>query len=1196
MPADPPPSDPSAPPAAGAGRLQLLGLPRLLPAAGGALPLGPRDAALLALVVLRGPLTRATLAAWLWPDLAPGQGLNNLRQRLFQLRQQAGGALLHTAGNLSLAAGWQHDLAPQPAQWRPGDALPQLLGGADLRAWPALAERIAAERQHWRQAWRDAAVGQAEQCEAAGRLADAQVLAAAVLQVDPTSEHAHRRLMRLHYLRGDRSAALAAYGACRQVLAQQLGVAPGAETEALRALVAAGAVLPGPVAASVPASASAVPAPPGPVADHRPPPLAQPQQRAVLRRPPVLVGRETAWQAMASAWQGGQAIVLQGPPGVGKSRLADDFARAQGPVVVLHLQVADRRQPLSALVRWLAMLQPLLPSPPGWALPVLSHLLPVLGPPSGPPPSLPGLQQAVLAWLAPWAQAGLGALLIDDWTCMDSASLQVLAAWLHQDATLPAPLLLVQTSSQAEASTAAPGPPWWMQAGKADGPLVLALAPLPLPALAALLADLAAAQALPGIAHGRLPQLARRLHQASGGLPGAALALLRAVPAPAWCVATRPHPTPEQLPADGEQAAVRASALASVLGARMAALPAPALRLLRLAALAGAQFDVPLAAAVLGVHALDLADDWARLHDAHWLDSDGVLPEPLRDAVVAGVPPAVRRVLHAQLAQALADEGAAPEHRWHHWAAAGRWAEAAAAAADTARQAGAAHMPRAELAAWDAAAAACDAAGDADGAWHAGLAAVWPALSVAPVAQVLQRTAQLHDRATGVPQRIDALLARCRVALNASDSALALAPAAQAQRLAQDAGDAGRALHAGGWLWLARALAGEVQPALVQLQACAQAVAGQPDLRLRLDVLGAQGYVLHMAGHYHAAMDAIAQAAGCAEQLGALGDAVEQWLNLSLCATAVGDRPRALQAGDQALAAWRRQGEPAGGAVPSLHLQVGVLKLAQGQFSAGLPLLEQALAHFRSQGSTTWRVIAEHRLANAWLRLGQPARASQCLGPLPDDTSPGGRAARAMVLARLALWADQPAEPLLLAALQQHGERLEAMDSRALALQLAGTGPAGPALARCDALLQTVGGHPAATGAAAAGDAANQPTVVHALARRADALRRLGRHAEALADAHLAWQAGAHSPPLELGHPDFCLLVAQVAAAAGDAALQQQVLQSALAWMDGARPFLLPAWRHGFFHRHPANRALMAMAAAQGMVAPMPGAPLPAPA
>ena len=58
-------SNPLGQPDADHGRLLLLGVARLLPAGGGVLPLGTRDAALLALVVLRGPVVRATLAAWM---------------------------------------------------------------------------------------------------------------------------------------------------------------------------------------------------------------------------------------------------------------------------------------------------------------------------------------------------------------------------------------------------------------------------------------------------------------------------------------------------------------------------------------------------------------------------------------------------------------------------------------------------------------------------------------------------------------------------------------------------------------------------------------------------------------------------------------------------------------------------------------------------------------------------------------------------------------------------------------------------------------------------------------------------------------------------------------------------------------------------------------------------------------------------
>jgi len=1207
MPAEEPPTTAAPPTNAVMGQLCLLGLPRLLPRDGAPVYLGPRDAALLTLVVLRGPLARATLASWMWPEVASARALNNLRQRLFQLRQTAGGELLTAHDSLALAAAWRHDLVPQPARWRHGDALPQLLGDVDLHAWPALSTRIDDERQRWQLAWQDAMVGHAELLEGAGRIAEGQALAAALVRANPISEHAHRRLIRLHYLRGDNAAALAAYADCRRLLQQHLGLAPGAETNALRDLVATGGVRASPAVvpsarqpslrparetASAPQYASETT--PDIASEHPPAaapsvfplqPLPRPQQRALLRRPPVLAGREAAWQAMAAAWHAGQAIVLQGPSGAGKSRLAEDFARAQGPVQLLQAQRTDQALPLSSLARWLDSLQPLLPPPPTWSLPVLAHLLPALGQPCDPFPPPQRLQQAVLTWLAFWPQSGLGALLIDDWPWIDSESLQVLAAWLNQDATLPVRLLLVQSADSPDSAPApAAGLPWWLHPA-ADRPLLLSLSPLPLVAVADLLADLQAAHALPAVTDIQLPLLAQRLHQASGGLPSAVLALLRAVPAQAWCIAAGQTANPT--PGEGLEAA-RQPALAAVLAGRMTTLPASALRLLRLAALAGAQFDVALAAAVLGAHALDLSDDWARLQDAHWLDSDGLLAAPLRDAVAAGVPPAIRQVMHAQLAQALTIEGAAPEHLWRHWAAARRWPEAAAAAAETARQARTAHMASVELAAWDATAQACDAAGDAAGAWRARHSAVWPALSLEPTSLLLKRTVQLHDAASTTLQRIDALLARSRVALDASEHALALEPAEKALALASEVGDAGRVLHAGGWLWLARALAGAVQPALAELQASAQEVAVRPDLRQRLDVLGSLGYVQHMAGQYSEAMASITQAARCAEELGALGDAREQWLNLSLCASAVGDRPLALQAGDRAMALWRRQGEPTGGAVPALNLELGTLKVAQGQFSSGMPLLERALTYFRSHPGTTWRVIGEHRLANAWLRLGQPARARQALTPLPGDASAGGRAARAMVLARLAQWAAQPAEALLHEALQRYGDRLEPKDRRALLLQLAATETPAAALVRCDALLLSLGGHPGAVAAVAAAVdrdnyCANQPTLVHTLARRSDAIRRLGDTAAAFADARLAWQRSALSPPLDLDYLSFCHLVAQAALAAGDVDLLFDVLQAAVAWVDGAVPFLLPAWHHGFLHLHPVHRALLAMAAAHGL-------------
>jgi predicted ATPase/DNA-binding SARP family transcriptional activator len=73
----------------------------------------------------------------------------------------------------------------------------------------------------------------AERDEARGAYERAQGYAWRQLEVDPAHEEAHRRLMRLLALDGQRSAALAQYESCRRTLAEELGVEPGAETTAL---------------------------------------------------------------------------------------------------------------------------------------------------------------------------------------------------------------------------------------------------------------------------------------------------------------------------------------------------------------------------------------------------------------------------------------------------------------------------------------------------------------------------------------------------------------------------------------------------------------------------------------------------------------------------------------------------------------------------------------------------------------------------------------------------------------------------------------------------------------------------------------------------------------------------------------------------------------------------------------------------
>ena len=54
-----------------------------------------------------------------------------------------------------------------------------------------------------------------------------------ILAIDPAREKIHRQLMRLYALNGDRNAALAQYKRCKQVLRDELGLAPMRETRQL---------------------------------------------------------------------------------------------------------------------------------------------------------------------------------------------------------------------------------------------------------------------------------------------------------------------------------------------------------------------------------------------------------------------------------------------------------------------------------------------------------------------------------------------------------------------------------------------------------------------------------------------------------------------------------------------------------------------------------------------------------------------------------------------------------------------------------------------------------------------------------------------------------------------------------------------------------------------------------------------------
>lgn len=219
--------------------LHLLQAPRVIGIDGREHLLARHDAALLALVTLEGPMARRRAATLVWPDEDRRRPLNNLRQRLFRLHRIVGTALVARGPLLHLAPGVVHELSDclWLLQHDPDAARGDLLSGLEFDDNIDLASWVGAARQRWRAFRVDLLMGIAVRLEADQRLAEALRYATRLITEDPLCERGTRLLMRLHYRRGDRGAALAEYDRCVTALHACLGEAPCAQTHELAAAI-----------------------------------------------------------------------------------------------------------------------------------------------------------------------------------------------------------------------------------------------------------------------------------------------------------------------------------------------------------------------------------------------------------------------------------------------------------------------------------------------------------------------------------------------------------------------------------------------------------------------------------------------------------------------------------------------------------------------------------------------------------------------------------------------------------------------------------------------------------------------------------------------------------------------------------------------------------------------------------------------
>lgn len=320
--------------------LRLMGTPEIV-VSGEPLRVDTRKAvALLAYLAVEGRQRRDRLTALLWPDAERTHARGALRRTLSVTLKALGGvhlegdtAALALVGNDIMCDVWALDEHVRTVDEHGDDGtcplcLDKLESAVRLRRGDFLEHfslREGPEFGEWQLIQdgrlRRVVAGALDQLVRGhawvGALDAAAAFAEERLVLDPLHERTHRQLMLLHAWRGQRSEAIQQYRACVAALHAELGVAPLDDTTSLYERI---------VAHDIP------PRPNGPSA-LKPVGIADSVVLAVAPIPQAilpLMGRTDELRTMIAAFEAiehnGHVVGVEGEPGIGKSRLLDEFA------------------------------------------------------------------------------------------------------------------------------------------------------------------------------------------------------------------------------------------------------------------------------------------------------------------------------------------------------------------------------------------------------------------------------------------------------------------------------------------------------------------------------------------------------------------------------------------------------------------------------------------------------------------------------------------------------------------------------------------------------------------------------------------------------------------------------------------------------------------------------------------------------
>ncbi len=392
------------------------------------------------------PVRRESLLALLWPETGRLSAQQLLRTALHGLRVELGNVLVSDGETVSLAPSIQVDVQvfEQLIAQSTGDvgALQkafdlyrgEFIEGFYLPDSTGFEDWLAINRERYRRLALQTAHRLAQHFEAAGDYKTALSYLQRALDTDPLQEDLQREAIRMLYLSGDRPGAIRRYDHVRRLLEEEMGVPPMNETRQLYDAILNDRLSP-PTAVIAPPLA--VPAP-------------QPENPANL----PFIGRQTELEALHRLSTSHQLILIEGETGVGKTRLAFEYLRADERLPLIGVAHELERnmpyQPITEALRSLTRREdwPSLRSgiqlslPPVW-LEAAAYLLPELSPQANTldahlrPPEEPRLWESVHRVILALGKLHPLVLLIDDLHWADVSTLGLLGYLVRQTGSSP---------------------------------------------------------------------------------------------------------------------------------------------------------------------------------------------------------------------------------------------------------------------------------------------------------------------------------------------------------------------------------------------------------------------------------------------------------------------------------------------------------------------------------------------------------------------------------------------------------------------------------------------------------------------------------------------------------------------------------------------------------------------------------------